>query len=126
MINLPNALRVAAVVIIWACTGPATTHVIDVQSSQPRYLTASDLQSVTAATLYEAVAVLRPTFVRANDRGEQPTVFVNGFLAGSVEVLRGLAPRMVKDVRLLRGAEATSRYGNVHTGSIIDVTLRAR
>ena len=126
MINLANAVRVATVVIVTACAGASTTHVVDVQSSQPRFLTADDLQSVTAATLYEAVARLRPNFVRANLRGGPPTVFVNGLLAGSVDALRHIAPRTVKGVRLLRGADATSRYGNVHTGSIIDVTLRAR
>jgi hypothetical protein len=126
VIDLPNALRLAIVALVSACTSPATTHVIDIEASQPRFLTASDLQSVTAATLYEVVAKLRPNFVRANFRGEPPTVFVNGFLAGSVDALRHFDPKTVTDVRLLRGADATSRYGNVHTGSIIDVTLRSR
>jgi hypothetical protein len=126
VINLPNAMRIALIATLTACAGTTATRVIDVPSSQTRLLTANDLQSVTTATLYEVVAELRPNFVRANVRGEPPTVFVNGFLAGSVEVLRHLAPRTVKDVRLLRGADATARYGNVHTGSIIDVTLRSR
>src|SRR5688572_1101548 len=126
VIDLANAVRVAIVVMVTACAGASTTDVADVQSSRPRFLTAGDLQSVTASTLYEVVAELRPNFVRANLRGGPPTVFVNGLLAGSVDVLRYIAPRTVKDVRLLRGADATSRYGNVHTGSIIDVTLRSR
>jgi hypothetical protein len=126
VINLPNAMRIAMLASLIGCVGATTTHVIDVPSSQTRLLTATDLQSVNTATLYEVVAQLRPNFVRANLRGERPTVFVNGFLAGSVEVLRHLAPRTVKDVRLLRGADATARYGNVHNGSIIDVTLRSR
>jgi hypothetical protein len=126
VINLPNAVRIAMMVILTACVGPMTTHVIDARPSELRLLTAGDLQAVSARTLYEAVAELRPSFVRANVRGEPPTVFVDGFLAGSVEVMRQLAPGTVKSVRLLRGAEATARYGNVHTGSIIEVTLRSR
>jgi hypothetical protein len=126
VIDLRHATCVAMMLLLPACVTPATTHSDDAHSSPLRVLTADDLSAVSARTLYDAVAQLRPSFVRANVRGEPPTVFVNGFLAGPVEVLRQLAPDAVKEVRLLRGAEATARYGNVHTGTIIDVTLRSR
>jgi hypothetical protein len=126
VINLLNAMCVALMLVLPACVSPATTHSADAPAGPLRVLTASDLQAVSARTLYDAVVELRPSFVRANVRGEPPTVFVNGFLAGSVEVLRQLDPGAVKEIQLLRGAEATARYGNVHTGSIIDVTLRSR
>jgi hypothetical protein len=89
-------------------------------------ITARELSSVSAPTLYEAIVELRPSFVRRNLRFQAPTVMIDGIAASSIEVLRDLSPQDAIEVRWLRGTEATSRYGNIHTGAIIAVTLRAR
>jgi hypothetical protein len=112
--------------ILMACTTTTTSRALEDRSSEQRILTASDLRAVSAVTLYEAVSELRPNFVRPNILGEPPTVFVNGSLAGSIDVLRQLTPGTVKEVRLLRGIDATASHGTAHTGSIIEVTLRSR
>ena len=126
MINRSTIVYATMMTIITACTTTTASQPLLNPPGDQRILTANDLHVVSAPTLYEAVDELRPHFLHPNFRGEPPTVFVNGVLAGSVDMLRQIAPSMVKEVRLLRSIDATAAHGPAHTGSIIAVMLRDR
>jgi hypothetical protein len=85
-----------------------------------------ELQAVSSRMLYEALAELRPRFLLTNYRGETATVFINGALAGSTQVLQHISKSDVAIVRFLHGLDATQNHGAVHSGTVIEVTLQAR
>lgn len=121
-----RCVGLALAICLSACNGATAIRHVGDQPSGLYVLTARDLCTWSTRSLYDVIAELRPNFVRPNLRGEPPTLFVNGMLAGSIEVLHALPTDAVSEVRLLRGADATARHGSVHTGSILEVTLRSR
>jgi hypothetical protein len=98
-------------------------------------LTAAQIASVAglrSSDTYDAVRHLRPQFlarplVRAAHRpsAEQPMVFVNGILAGGIEVLRRIPVSVVSDVAYVRPADAANRYGPAHAAGVILVRTAA-
>jgi hypothetical protein len=92
-------------------------------STTPSVLTRRDLDEWQGRTLYEAMQALRPNFLRRSLRGESPAVLINGQLTGT-EALRLHSVAEVVEVRLVREADAAARYGIVHAGPVIVVTLR--
>lgn len=80
----------------------------------------------TAGTLglYDAVALLRPTFVYF--RGARPSIVVDGVGYGSLESLDHIPVESVETIRLLSGPDATLRYGPRHSGALLVVTTRRR
>lgn len=90
-----------------------------------RLLTGTELRArASTRSLYDAVSMLRPTFVRF--RGARPGVIVDGVGYGSIESLNHISVESVDTIRLLSGPEATLRYGPRHTGAILVVTTRRR
>ena len=82
--------------------------------------------ALRSVVITEAIAELRPSFMHPNLRGEPPTLFVDGIEASSFDVLRYMSTADVAEGRWLRGQDATIRYGTVHTGAVLAVTLRSR
>ncbi|HEY2855587.1 MAG TPA: hypothetical protein VGJ18_22280 [Gemmatimonadaceae bacterium] len=118
----------AAALLLIFCMGCGASRSAHQNQSSATFdrLTAADLAVVSARTLEAAITMLRPSFLQTNLRGEAPTVFVNGTMASSPNVLRDLMASEVAEVHYLRGFEATARYGSVHSGAVIEVTLRRR
>jgi len=86
-----------------ATTGRATT------------ITATDLQSVNAATTLDAVRQLRPDFLRASPRADRnatgPAVYVNGMFTGDVSWLALIHLAEVRDISFIHPTEARFRFG---------------
>ncbi len=87
----------------------------------------------TATNAYELVYQLRPNWLRGrgpqNLRGSGPVlpvVYVAHVRQGSAEVLRGLATVTILELRYVDATTATTRYGEGHSGGVIEVDLRRR
>ena len=77
-----------------------------------------------SGSLYDAVVDARPDILRY--RNTSPTVYLDGRLLGSIDLLQRIPLASVQEVRLLSRAEATFRYGRSHTGTVLEVTTRRR
>jgi hypothetical protein len=55
-----------------------------------------------------------------------PVVYIANVRQGSVEVLRSIAITGVLALRYLDAVSATTRYGDGHSGGVIEVDLRRR
>ena len=103
----------------------AATEVYDV-------LTTEDLVGTRTTNVYDAVAKLRPRWLRPRT----PTasivfppevhVYLGDQPMGGVDFLRTLEPDAVKEVRFYATADATTRWGSQNTGGVIAVTRRGQ
>lgn len=123
--NSHAVTRLAFIVFSVACAGHRIAPADHTSRTFDR-LTAADFAMTSERSLEGAIGALRPSYLRTNYRGESPTVFVNGIQASSPRVLRDVPASDVVEVRFLRGFEATTRYGSIHSGAVIEVTLRKR
>jgi len=93
-----------------------------------------ELATVGATTqnAYSAVERLRPLFltIRPGSATIHGTplrmfVFINGSLAGDIDVLRTIPLESVESIRRVRATTAFTQYGEIHTGDgVILVRLR--
>jgi hypothetical protein len=74
---------------------------------------------------YQAVWVLRPQWLLGRSERLRPVVYLDGVLMADLEVLRGLPPRSVAELRFLSVAEAAGgRYGAGSVGGVLVVTTK--
>lgn len=92
-------------------------------------LTREDLLETQETTVYDALARLRPRWLRA--RGPQRVghtatvaVYLGSQRMGEVEFLRSLAPDAVDQVRYYDASDATTRFGINNEGGAIVITRR--
>jgi hypothetical protein len=79
---------------------------------QSNKLTQSDIESANAVTAYDAVALLRPRFLRSGGgQAFAPMVYVDGVRVGAVNELELIPALSIKDIQFLSAVEATSIYG---------------
>ena len=86
-------------------------------------IAAQELLSTGASDLFTALRLSRPRFLRTRaPRKDAPVLYVDGVRVGELAYLRGMRTRSVASVRLLRGPDATTRYGTDHVGGALLVT----
>jgi hypothetical protein len=88
-------------------------------------LTAAKIAGTRATTAYEALTLLRPTFLtspRGWTPGGGPVVYLDGVRLGGVERLRNVLATAVSEIRLLTAGEATLLYGAGHLAGAVVVT----
>ena len=121
-----------AITMLTACShsrGPAPS------SSGPRrdpdVITAEELGSTIASTVYEAVRVLRPAWMMRSrptaireQQQAQLIVYVDGIRYGNLESLRQIVPSGVFTVRYYSPGNAEARFGPGHLLGAIEVTTR--
>ena len=126
------------VVGVAACRTTGVAHVpVGARGDPYRYgtpsrdlLTAQDLArhpTMRTATLFDALRALRPEFlfVRYDAAGSAIAgthVIVDGTVRGGSESLRSIHVPYVREVKLLRGPEATVRFGPEYRWGAILVT----
>ena len=113
-------------------TAPATEVYESGGGSNADVLTTADLVSTLTTNVYDAVAKLRPRWLRPRT----PTasivfppevhVYLGDQPMGGVDFLRTLEPDAVKEVRFYATADATTRWGSQNTGGVIAVTRRGQ
>ncbi len=81
---------------------------------------------------YEIVSRLRPEVLReqrgpvsvVNPSLSVSIVYIDGVRRGGPEVLRGLWPGEVEEIRFMSATDATVRYGTDHGAGVIEIKSR--
>jgi len=128
--------RLAVLALSFALAGCASSaeHGDRRPSRQTDRLTQEELRTTQQNNLYDAVAVLRPTWVQPRAQvssgspgAGQVRVFIGSIDAGGVDYLRQLDVRDVVSLRFLNATEAGQRFGlRTHSGPVILVNLATR
>ena len=120
----------AATLHACASTGASGRSTVE-QPRSGRVLSSQELAEVASrsTSLYDAVSILRPWYLQPFlARGAGPSyaaVYVDGLFHGPVGTLRQIPLRDVREVRLVRGADATITYGAHRPEIILEVITRA-
>ncbi len=94
---------------------------------EPYVLTGTELARTGEATLYDAIRVLRPNWLRrpygsaATTGDANVVVYVDGQRSGGVSVLRGMNPGAPVRVRYYGPSEAQARFGGGALDGAIEV-----
>jgi len=107
----------------------ASTRVRPSRSSD--LITADEIEAASVSNAYDAIARLRPAFLRGRGQSsiqtpgsDLPIVYVNGLRTGTIEHLRSIPAQDVQQIRYINATDATTRFGTGHTGGVIEVTTR--
>lgn len=100
------------------------------RSGQRNLLTADELARAGDVSLYDALRVLRPTFLQARPASTTGTqqaeiqVYIGPLQMEGVEHLREIRAKNVREVRYLEPREANARFGGNHGGGALLVTMQ--
>ena len=116
-----------AVLLTTACFRHASLS----PTPNPNVITRAEIRSVHAASIYDAIAQLRPQFLR--DRGsvsivggerDVATVFLNSQAYGSISAMRQLPATDFSQVRYYSGIDAVTKFGRAYGGGVIQLISR--
>jgi hypothetical protein len=122
-----RSLVVVLLVVVAACTHAGTTR----QKRDPNLITQDEIERVTATNAYEAVQMLRPSFLRT--RGitspvtgmpELAMVYLDGMKMGDIGQLQRIPTVGIISIRYINAIDANQRYGRGHEGGAILVDTR--
>lgn len=92
----------------------------------------AEVEAANVTNAYELVERLRPNWLRGrgaasamNPGSEIPIVYIDNTRLGDLQNLRGIEIRSVREMRYIRAADATTRWGTGHAGGVIQVTMRS-
>jgi hypothetical protein len=92
--------------------------------SSAHAITAREIGAATSsATAYEAILRLRPLWLSGRGAG-RPVVYVDNIWRGGFEELYRISLADIQEIQLLRGYDATTRWGTGHAAGVILVTTR--
>jgi hypothetical protein len=118
---------VACCLLLTACAAQSTAT----RGGQRNLLTADDLARAGDVSLFEAINMLRPTFLQvrpASMAGTQQAaplqVYVGPLQMEGVEHLREIMAKNVQEVRYLEPREANARFGGNHGTGALLVTMQ--
>ena len=102
-------------------------------ASSRNSIQAPEILETEATNAYEAIAILRPTWLRSrgptsvdDPTPRYPHVFVDGTFIGELDFLRRYLVRDVAEIRYLDPGRAASRYGMGHPRGIIEIISARR
>lgn len=125
-----RALRIPGIALflcayLAACAAASSGGMKD-PSKNRGVLTAAEISMSGAATAHDAIAQLRPEYLRARGiatlsaRDPQgPVVYVDNTQHGAIETLRSISAQSVALIEYLSAGDATTRFGTDHTGGAI-------
>ena len=93
-------------------------------------ITAEELATANASTVYEAIERLRPQFLQSHgavsmqDMTADILVYMDNVRLGGVDVLRRIEPGQVQEIRYVNARDATTRYATGHGGGVIEATSK--
>ena len=109
-----------------AAASPTTRPV---RSASREVITAAEIVSSRVQDVYQAVAQLRPEFLRRRSlsmaqpyRMSEVLVFLDDLEFGTAESMRNIPLARVRQIRYLTPSEASLRWGGQHPGGVIHVT----
>jgi hypothetical protein len=126
--RLRRVLAVAFCAAVLACAPPPQNGATP---ASRRALLGEEIQAASVTTAYDAVARLRPEWLRRRgqisfrdpDAGDV-VVYLNGMRYGGIGALAGIGAESVVQMEFVNGPVATMRYGTGHGGGAILVRTR--
>ena len=125
MISLRPILILSAAAAL-ACAPPA---VPGPRGRNVNVITRDELVGSKEYNVYDAISRLRPTYLKSRGQvtlsgmaSSTPQVYLDGQHYGEVGLLKSMSLELVTQIRLLNGADATTRYGLNHAAGVIEVT----
>ena len=117
---------IATCLLFTGCAAQSTVT----RSGQRNLLTADELARAGDVSLYDALRVLRPTFLQARSASTTGTqqaeiqVYIGPLQMEGVGQLREIMAKNVREVRYLEPREANARFGSNHGGGALLVTMQ--
>jgi len=116
---------VTCCLLLTGCAAQSTTA----RGGQRNLLTTADLARAGDVSLYDALRMLRPTFLQARPASTTGTaqteiqVYVGPLQMEGVDHLRQIMAKDVKEVRYLEPREANARFGGSHGSGALLITM---
>ncbi len=123
--------RIAVLALVLTGTGcaAASSTTRPVGSAGREVITAAEIVAARVQDVYQAVAQLRPEFLRRRGipmvqtyRTPEVLVFLDDVEFGTVESMRNIPLVRVRQIRYLSPTEAKLRWGGRNPGGVIHVT----
>jgi hypothetical protein len=128
------AMRILILALALAMLGPAacvTTSTGESTGRQRNLITLEELEPFQQFTAYYAIRQLRPNWLQgrgalsvSDPRDVTPKVAVDGMPRGELGQLRTISAHLIKEIRFLTSADATTRYGTGYAGGVIEIITR--
>ena len=127
----PSIAVSLSALLLAACasgTGGASGASAPTARRDPNVITAEEIRTTPAQTLYDAVRALRPAWMMrsrptalSQQQQTQLLVYVDGTRFGGMDSLRRLNPGSVQAVRYYSPSSAEARFGPGHLQGAIEV-----
>jgi hypothetical protein len=118
-----------AIAVISACASAGSGN--NAVHRDSNLITQEEIAASTETNAYDAVARLRPLFLRTrgrtsiNNQGdEHATVFVDGQRYGDVSSLKNIVANQIREIRYYGGPEAVTKFGMDYGSGAIEVITR--
>lgn len=118
----------ALLLALMACASAGSSPGVQRDSN---VLTQQEIMASGEGNAYDAIAALRPLFLRTRgrttinaDASDYATVFVDGQRYGDLNSLRGIVASQVLEARYLRSTDAVAKYGMRYGSGVIDIKTR--
>ena len=123
--RLRHAVVMSSFMVATACaSSPQSTESASPRSSR-NLIAAPELMATNAASAYEAIQRLRPSWLRprsgTGSEGFLPVVYIDGVRSGDLYFLQSIRIEDVDRIRYLNSRDATTRWGTGHAGGAIEV-----
>jgi hypothetical protein len=99
----------------------------------PNVITREEIVASHASTAYEAVSMLRPSFLQYHGQTtisgsdpSSPRVYLDRMLFGDINSLKTLDTNGILEIRFYNGSEASSRFGLGNVSGAIEVISATR
>jgi hypothetical protein len=91
----------------------------------------AEIEATSLSNAFDLVERLRPAWLRPRGQASlsgggsmEPVVYFENTRMGGPSALRTIDARSVEEIRLIRAADATTRWGTGHIGGVIQVIAR--
>lgn len=116
-------------ICLCACASSASTRPVTMADTHRDVITAAEIVAARVTDAYQAVAQLRPEFLRRRAFSTIPafaapevTVYLDELPFGPVESLRSIPLERVRLIRFISAQDADLRWGGTHTAGAVLVT----
>ena len=125
------ALTLATSISAVACTTASESDGSGSPAPRRNVISREEIAASTATTAFDAVRELRPLWLRR--RGPDlvsaggrvgPRVAVDNVLRGGLDQMEAIRAETVEEIRFIRAADATTRFGTGVQGGVIEVIMR--
>lgn len=117
----------AGVLLLHACAS-SSRGLRDGPRENPDIITRAEISRTHSLTAYDAVRLLRPTFLRSRGQTslmrqstDEPVVYLDDRRMGGLTALRDIPVQLIFQIRYLSSSEAQLKWGSGHPGGVVQV-----